>query len=30
MAIADRAKRERQQQAKPATNFDDMEDDIPF
>jgi hypothetical protein len=29
VAIAERAKRERAQ-AKPATNFDDMEDDIPF
>ena len=29
VAIAERAKRERAQ-AKPATNFDDMDDDIPF
>ena len=29
-AIAERAKRERAQAPKPATNFDDMEDDIPF
>lgn len=29
VAIAERAKRERAQ-AKPATNFDDMEDDITF
>ena len=29
VAIAERAKRERAQ-AKPATNFDDMEDDIQF
>ena len=28
-AIADRAKRERAQAAKPATNFDDMDDDLP-
>ena len=29
-AIAERAKQERAQAPKPATNFDDMEDDIPF
>lgn len=29
-AIAERAKRERAQAPKPATNFDDMDDDIPF
>ncbi len=30
MAIRERAERERQAAAKPKTNFDDMEDDIPF
>lgn len=30
VAIAERAKRERQAAARPATNFDDMDDDIPF
>ena len=29
-AIAERAKRERAQAPKPPTNFDDMDDDIPF
>ena len=29
-AIAERAKRERAQAAKPATNFDDMDDDVPW
>lgn len=29
-AIADRAKRERAQAAKPATGFDDMDDDVPW
>lgn len=30
MAIRDRAQQERQAVAKPKTNFDDMDDDIPF
>lgn len=30
VAIAERAKREREDAARPATNFDDMEDDVPF
>jgi hypothetical protein len=30
MAIRERAERERQAAPKPKTNFDDMEDDIPF
>jgi hypothetical protein len=30
MAIRDRAQQERQAAAKPKTNFDDMDDDIPF
>lgn len=30
VAIAERAKRERQAAARPATNFDDMDDDIAF
>jgi hypothetical protein len=30
IAIRERAERERQAAAKPKTNFDDMEDDIPF
>lgn len=30
VAIAERAKREREAAARPATNFDDMEDDVPF
>lgn len=30
VAIAERAKREREAAARPATNFDDMDDDIPF
>lgn len=30
IAIAERAKRERDAAARPATNFDDMEDDVPF
>jgi hypothetical protein len=30
IAIRERAERERQAAAKPKTNFDDMDDDIPF
>jgi hypothetical protein len=30
MAIRERSERERQAVAKPRTNFDDMDDDIPF
>jgi hypothetical protein len=30
IAIRERAERERQAVAKPKTNFDDMEDEIPF
>jgi len=30
IAIRERAERERQAVAKPKTNFDDMDDDIPF
>ena len=30
MAIRERSERERQAAAKPKTNFDDIEDDIPF
>lgn len=30
LAIAERAKREREATARPATKFDDMDDDIPF
>jgi hypothetical protein len=30
MAIRERSERERQAVAKPKTNFDDMDDDIPF
>jgi len=30
IAIRERAERERQAAAKPRTNFDDIEDDIPF
>ena len=30
MAIRERSERERQSVAKPKTNFDDMDDDIPF
>lgn len=30
VAIAERAKRERQAAARPATNFDDMDDDLAF
>lgn len=30
VAIAERAKREREAAARPATNFDDMDDDVPF
>jgi hypothetical protein len=30
MAIRERAERERQAAPKPKTNFDDMDDDIPF
>jgi hypothetical protein len=30
MAIRERSDRERQAAAKPKTNFDDMDDDIPF
>lgn len=30
MAIRERAQQERQAAAKPKTNFDDMDDDIPF
>lgn len=29
MAIAERSKRERETTARPATNFDDMDDDLP-
>lgn len=29
IAIAERAKREREAAARPATNFDDMDDDLP-
>lgn len=30
IAVAERAKRERAAAPKPETNFDDMEDDVPF